>query len=320
MKTRYVLPLILLVAAYPCGAFSYDSLPELGEPIPIEIDIKDVVDELIQGNIEYAMQLAKDYALQRIHQELTNEKNIAKAVVFVAKKLQTIVNDDSLSEEEKGKHILDLIERSMGPHESQKYGALDLQFKHSAEYGVTRLEWDSNVVVDECDGGGLFLTCYGTGECVWEWRYWTDYVLRVPDVYIYRDVGGREVLLTKIEGYKRVSEGSSISITENPWESLKDLYDYLQDDFDVGISEGRSVFYDHNSDYRRAGETLSYRVRVDNGPYQGVHCGTDIDRTSIGHVDSDGDGKAEFLPESVYGELFGKHFGWLVPTTSVLMQ
>ncbi len=313
--------ILLLIPSFNSMA---DDLPDLPEPVPIEINEQDIVDALLDGNFSYAINQIENILLQNTYQKLADEKYIAKLVIRLAEKLKEVINDESKTDRKKKEDILRIIDQSMSSHASSPNGDLNLAFKHSIEYGVTRLQWDHNIVVDSCEGVFCGFVCEtwtpenGCTTYSWQCEYWTDYIKRVPDFYIYRQVDGVESLITKLKGSKFSQRHVNLSISSNVFNSIKSIYEYYTDNFEIDVPDGKAFWYDFNSDYRNVGESLSYRVVADNTPYLSDTCNTRVTKQSTSSVDSDGDGKADFIPQSEYDALFGKYYGWLVPVITLM--
>ena len=74
------------------------------------------------------------------------------------------------------------------------------------------------------------------------------------------------------------------------------------------------------SDLRMVGSTLQYRVVSDDGPYRLGNCGSSRRHDTTAFFDQDGDGRADFIPNSVYSEHWGKANAWLIPVITLTLQ
>lgn len=290
-------------------------LPDLGEPVPPKVSYPDIVKAIWQGNYEYAKKLIATAIYKEIRQKLNDEKFITVVMERLQNELNKIFSDPSKTNEQKGIDIMKLIEGTLSQYKSTKTGNLNVMLEHSVEYGVTRVTWDDKVAIDKCkewvtqyycDTRGCTLTGYET----------TIFVRKTPDYYVYRILGGKETLLTKLEGHADESE-QTLSVSGNVWGTVKSAYKYFN--YEMNIDQGRSVWFDFNSDYRNKGQTLSYKIVSDDAPYGlGGTCTTKHNYISIAHQDTNGDGKADYIPETEYAKYFGKYYGWLVPTILLL--
>jgi len=316
---KIILSLILFLLV-PLTTNADVTLPDLGEPINQDIGYSDILNSIKDGKYTLAWNLVQNAALQKIRQELNNEKNIPVVLKWLAGQFESIFNDPNKTEEEKTIEILTIINNAMSDYKSAQKGQLKLQLEHSIEYGVTKLTWDTKNTSDECDG--FYITV--TYEDGYRWEsitYYTDYVRRVPEYSIYRNINGQEELLAILRGNKTVSR-KRIGLSDDVWGSLSSVYGYYSFDFNVG--NNRAVWFDEYSDYRNIGDQVSYRVVSNDGPYRlsggGSTCGNKHVYSSNVYLDYDADGKADFIPEAEYKKYFGKYYGWLVPVTTMLLN
>lgn len=300
---------------FPFASQADIALPDLGEPVPLEVSYPDIVKAVWQGNYEYAKKMITTAIYREIRQKLNDEKFIRVILAKLQDELNKIFDDPSKTNEQKGIEIMKLIESTLSQYKSTKIGALNVMLEHSIEYGVTRITWDDKVAIDTCKEWYLQTVCEG-GTCRTTWVETTLFIRKTPDYSVYRILGGKETLLTKLKGYRDIS-GKTFSVSSNVWGTLKSAYKYFN--YEMNIEPGRGVWFDYNSDYRNKGQTLSYKIVSDDVPYGlGGSCTTDHSYTSIAHQDINGDGKADYIPETEYAKYFGKYYGWLIPTILLL--
>jgi len=314
-KSKRTIAVLLLLL--PLWTHADVLLPDLPEPYQAEITYGDIWNAFLNAEFAYATRLLTDKVYQELMQALNNEKKIAVLLQKLAQKLAPLLNDPNKSNAEKGQAIVKEIEMSLEPYESAPVGDLNLAFKHSIEYGVTRLTWDKKVTVDECPGALCQWQCdcdpfFGCSNCVWSCRTWKDYVRKEPDYYIYRILNGQEKLITKLKGRREIHR-ESITFSADVWSTIKSAYDFDRD-FRFGVDDSKAFFHDLNSDYRNQGQSLAYRVVADNSPYRFGNCGVSETFSSTGWVDQNADGRIDFIPPEGYARYFGKYFGWLIPT------
>lgn len=303
----------------PALAQAEISLPDLGEPYQSQISYQDIQSAILNGDLQYALNLATDLAIQKARQALNDQKNIHALITLIASQLQNILNDTTKTDAQKSNDVIELIENSIGAqYQSSPAGSINLTFTHSIEYGVTRLTWSQKTAHTTCDVYYYRFVCDDFGEnCHNELFYTKEYWTRVPTYSIYRVIDGQQELLTRLEGYQETTN-NTFQLNSDIWKDIKNAIDFYRHIPTGGVSDGQAVWYDFNSDYHNAGHTLSYKVAADN-PQLGQCAGSEH-YESTAFVDSDGDGRADFIPSDEYAKLFGKYYGWLVPTLSIVQQ
>jgi hypothetical protein len=301
-------------------------------PSPVwdqEIRPQEILGELFAGNYRYALQLAKDFAVQEARKKI-NDGTAAKVLVSrLAAALNKIIDDPGKTQVQKEDEIFALINASLEPQSSAPVGPLNLTLRHSVEYGVTRLEWDAKTVEDTCYFGTISGTCHidsglnpqscsTAGNGGWA-RYY-----RQPEYIVLRTVSGQSTGLTRMPGYAEArSTGQPF---DDLWTSVRGfLRDYYQqhygEPFPNAVPPGRVFFYDVHGEFRDPGTTLSYEVLSDDvvgGLYQG--CGGRHGYRSVAVADSNGDGRMDYLPASAYSKYFAKYYGWLPGVVNSLLD
>jgi hypothetical protein len=325
MTKYFVFALVMFFI--PLNSQASEQLPDLGEPYDIEIQNDWIIDAILDANFKSAAKLIQERIYQELKQRLYDEKTIAIIVSRLAQELEKILNDPNKTDAQKGEDIIMLINASMEDYKSTPEGNLNLEFKHSIEYGVTRLTWDKKIETDTCKTYYAEMTCTDWyGSLCWGWEdgcscsysgyYKTEYVKKEPDYYIYRIINNQETLITKLLGNRQIKT-KTISFSEDIWDTAKSIYDFTQDvEFDVG--NDKAFFYDMNSDYRNVGDSFSYKVVTDNSPYKYGNCGSSESYVTISSPDSDANGRMDFIPDSEYAKYFGKYYGWLIPVITML--
>lgn len=320
MKRVFLACAIVASLGSPLVANATVQLPDLGgEPYQRDISFGAIKDAFFSGNFVYGTKLIQDLAYREIRQKLNDEKLIPTIVAELAKKIEKILSDSAKTDAIKSEEIVTLIESSLGKYESAAQGDLAISLKHSIDYGVTKVIWDKKVETDRCEGGAAGFVCYERyqGQCTnssWTVTKWTDYVQKVPDYYLYRVVDGQDTLLTKLAGRQEIHR-ESLDFSANPFSSLWSIIRY-DDTYSFDVDGSKAIWYDFNSDYRNKGQTLSYKVVADNGPYKFGDCGTSERYETAATADSNGDGKMDFIPDSEYQ----KRNAWLVPVIALLLQ
>lgn len=308
--------LLFFISASPASSVELGSFPEL---FKAEVEGGDIWDELKAGHYKYAIKLTEDLFFQEVKQALNDEKLIPTIVSKLAEELQKILSDATLTEPEKKEAIFGVVTQSLENYSSVSAGELNLMLKHSIEYGATRFVWDKKTEVDTCDGGTFYWSCRNLSCSEGEWAYhsWTDYVYKVPDYYLYRVINGQSTLLTKLKGSRSVTRNTLV-IGESAWDSVKSAYNYYNAQNPYDVDSTQAAWVDLNSDYRNIGDALSYKVVADNSPYKLGDCGSSETYTSLAFLDADGDGKVDFIPQSVYDELWMKNNAWFIPVITLL--
>lgn len=312
--------MLLLSACLSSATLASDyQLPELGgEPYPAEIHYDSILEAFFSGNYQYAYDLLGNYIYQEARKWVADGKYLKPLLEKGLSELAAILNDDSKTAQQKGQDIVALVEKSMTPYESATAGSLNMSFAHSIQYGVTRLSWDKKIEVDKCSGAKLVYECleWDGGSCLSGGTYmvyWVDYVRKVPDYYIYRVVNGQETLLTKLDGSQDVHR-ESMTFSNDVFAAIKGIYHY-KDDFSFP-SDDKAFWYDFNSEYRKPGETLAYRVVADNLRQKYGNCGSSERDETVASADADGNGYMDFVPMAEYSKY--RVGGWLVPVLSIL--
>jgi len=321
--------LLLFLFNFPFSSQAEVKLPDLVEPIEKNVSTGDILGAIIDGHVNYAFLLIDDYIQQEIRKQLNDEKLIPNIVNLVGSQLKNILNDKRKTDKEKGVELIRFIESTLSKYKSPKTGSLNVQLEHSIEHGVTRITWDSQNKTESCwQASVTYQDCRGV-----DWRRgeacptvtveggWL-YIRQIPDYYIYRIVDNNEQLISKIKGRKTTSS-ISLSTGDNIFENITSAYNSYN--YDMGIENGRGVWFDFKSDYRNVGDTLSYKVISDLSPYAidedwlfNTVCGSQSKLTTVVNQDVDSDGRVDYLPNSAYDEIFGKYYGWLVPTAMLL--
>jgi hypothetical protein len=282
---------------------------------PKDVRYSELVDALKQGNLDYASYLAKQVLYGELKQALYDEKDLRVLVKRLQSLVERITNDNSRSESEKVDELIALINASFEKFSSKAQGELGIVLKHAPEFGVTRIEWDRKIEVDECKG--FYFKCKienGKSSC---WTvYFVDYVTKVPDYYIYRVVDGQDKHLATLRGTQSISRSSTK--LETSWSTVWDLYKTATEDFELDNS--KAFWFDYDSDMRTLDTRVEYKVVADNSPYQDGNCGTSERYQSVATLDGDGDGYADFIPTSVYAKYFGKYYGWLIPSVMLVSE
>ncbi len=318
-----------LASVYELGGID---LPDLGTPTPRIVRYEEIWSAIKDGNINLAVNLIENKVLEEFRKKLGSESKIKHEIAVwlkngggqeIVDELNKILNDRSKSEEEKALDISEIIESTLSLYESQMKGSHRMKIQHSIGLGVTRLTWDQKEEVDSCQGGGIQCTgtfgdSFGGSSYRCNYTYWTDYVLKIPDYYIYKIVNGESKLLRKYKGFSSVSR-NRISVSSNdPWASLAEgLYAY--DKFDkVQISQGRRYFDDMFSNLYDKGDSIAYKIVSDNSPYKGKYCGSSERITSSVALDSNGDYFVDFIPKKEYAKFRKEFYPWLVPIIYLL--
>jgi hypothetical protein len=299
----------------PCNA-----CPEVVLP---EITYEQIGNQILEGNYQYALDLAQDLVLQELREVLNDPKQVYAAYESIKSQVDAILYDSARTENQKAQDVTKLIDSMLESYSSPRVGELDLSFSHSIEFGTTRLSWDKMTEIDECVGQYVGYICYewDGGACLYgEYiaEYWVDYVRKIPDYYIYRIVDGQEKLITKLSGHRDVHR-ESMSFSSDIYETVKSVLGF---DFDYSpdLDDSRALFYDVRSDLRGFGTTLQYRVVATNAPYKYGECGSSEVYDVAAYVDQDGDGRVDFIPNNVYSEHWGRGNGWLVPIIRQALQ
>ncbi|MDX1253444.1 MAG: hypothetical protein IDH49_14585 [Gammaproteobacteria bacterium] len=312
MKNKAYFILVVTLFFIPISSKADYVMPP--EPYPFSVTYNDIRRAILDGHFRYALKLAKDLATIELKKALNDEKKLLVLVNTLSAQLKKILDDPNRSDEEKSKAVIGLIEQSMGPHQSAPAGSLNLKLKHSIEYGVTQLSWDQKLRKDKCREAVLV-----TNNGITSIEYTEYYILSVPAYSIYRITNGQSKLLTKIEG---MSTYTTNTFSFNPtnldaWKAVRDIYNFYKNIPSGGVGDDRVLFDDLNSDYRTIGTTASYKV-VANNPKVGDYCGNPEYYESTAMLDSNGDGKADFIPQAEYSRIAGKYYGWLVPVLSII--
>ncbi len=323
LKFSAIISVFTLLALPGMSNAAYD-VSWLPPPYPYSISSGNIKDAILNGNIEYALRLVKDKAYQELYKKLSDERQVAELVKKLAEKLEKELNDDAKTNEEKSVAVLQIIEESMEPYKSTPKGEINLSLQHSISSGVTRIEWDKMIEVDVCKSRYIGLECsydqYGIQQCSYTFKYKDEYVTKIPDYYIYKIVNGNTSLITKINGVRSVS-ANSISIGSNidGFKLLKEFYDFKKYDI-PNINTDKAFVYDPWSDIKNQGDTVSYRVLTDNAPYRYGDCGTSESYSVTAAFDTNGDGHADFIPDSVYDSYRAQAFSWMVPVLNLLFE
>ncbi len=256
---------------------------------------------------------------------LNNDKKYSKLMVRIFKELEKLINDDSLSESQKGNKLIELAEIDMSTFQTLSSGELGGQGQYSIKYDIAKLEWDKKIHIGECPGivVGQQCGCSGIGPekewvCKSTTEIWIDYIRQTPSFEVYRVVDGRESLITKIDGSLDVSR-QSLSFSADIWSTVKSIYEFELDPLKTDST--KAIFYDFSADYREPGQSLSYRVYADRAPYRfgTKKCGSSSNFESSVSFDADGDAQIDFIPDSKYSEMLGEMYGFIAPVIAPIL-
>lgn len=308
-----------IVFARGAEAVDFTLPPEAWET---EIDADEIWNAIRDANWNYVTDLLTEALRLRIRQELNTQKNIPVLMRTLVKELNRIFDDPSMPVDEKKNAILLLINNTLEDHASAPAGQLNVVMRHSVEHGVTKLEWDAKVHVDECEGAVVRTVCndpLNPGSCQTYIDYFVEYVRREPNYRIYRILNGQETLLTTMWGQKTVRK-DTYSFGSSIWKNVREAVDLaFGDDFAYPSSPDRVFFYDFSADYREKGTSLAYRIVSSDAFQKHGNCGTVHNYESTVVADADGDGLMDYIPRATYQKYFSKYYGWLTPViTSVL--
>ena len=314
--------LLILVSTHTY-ADVWDEVPPVPIPAPAQVSVDDLKTAIKDLNFEHALRILQDLAVQKYHELLTNPDSLQKLV----DKLKNVLEDDSKSDVEKKDTVLTMINESMGEFKSEPSGSANLALKYSIDYGVSRLEWDNNVVIDKCSGNFVGWEClewgydyqgyYGCLNDRYSARYWEDHVLRIPDYHIYKLINGVEEAVTKIQGTRSVQRNQVSVSTDDNWVNIiKQAYDFSEFE-PIKAPEGKVVWLDINAGYRNQGDTVAYRVEIDNSSTKYGSCGGNLTKDGTSILDGNGDGRVDFIPASEYPSSVA---AWLIPINHLLLN
>lgn len=322
MANRKWAAAVLALVSMPIVAIAEINLPDLPEPYNTTINPAQIFDALRQGMLANAYELTIDLAIQTIRQQLFTEKGIAVNLKKLAELLASILNNPATSDQQKADDIFTTIDNSLEPYQSTPTGSLNLSLRHTIEYGATRLEWNRKTKYDSCNGALCQTSCdiyAGEMICSYYCTYWTDYVTREPDYFLYRNVSGVEKLIVKLPG-SRIVQRNSFGIGPDIGTDILNAYRYYERIPKFPIQNGQAMWYDIHADYRNKGETLTYRVVANDLSTKYGNCGNSHNYSTVVTADADGDGLMDYIPADAYAKYFGKYYGWLIPLLSNVLE
>lgn len=242
------------------------------------------------------------YALQLIARRVANDPALQKRLVAAgAKYLEKIINDPTLTEDQKMTEIMRKMESSFGSYVSQRHGTLGMSFKHSIAFGVNRLEWDNRELNQTCDRIASYKYVCNGGQCRNEVTYTEEKAIISPDYAIYRNDGGNETLITTMKG--GISLSTKSYDFSSPAKVLSSSMSLAYQNLYKGdnATYARPVFDDYITVNRTGGgRALAYRIVADYRPYHYKLCQPNEVVESAASFDADGDLRPDFIPAIVY--------------------
>jgi len=315
---------LLFTLATTHHSFANDLMTDLNPITPEEADYRNAAEDLLHTISNWSLEKIGSQVRREIELALSRDPEQYLSILLkVSEELSKILNDDNKNETEKASDILVLIDASMGEYSSEKESITGLNLQHSQQYGVTKLNWDHNITVDSC-----YFIDFDT-ETGWT-TGWFD-ARFTPDYYIYKIINGNEKLLTKIKGGgRRSSMGFTIGTNGDFLSVVKSYYDYSTTRYSPPSNTIQVSWYDFDSQYRQLGDSVFYKIKIDNKKHLGHSCGNRVNKTGVVALDSDGNGIADFLPGNIittphvntdsngsnYYSAFQKSNAWIVPLIS----
>ena len=227
--------------------------------------------------------------------------------------LNDIFEDKNLTRNQKSAKVAAEIEEDIidSPITSEPLG---FGVGYSLRYSVARIHFNNMISFRSCGGVETqtsiwYNSATGKHELNVDVNTIRDLVYTEPSFKVYRVVDGVDQLVASVIGIQRATRHNLVQFQVNnsngfimKWAATIDgMYKFTKGGPKAAkFKDGEIVIYDFDADLRPASSTLEYRIDLH---MRGGHkCPKAANFAAQVDMDRDGDGRIDFVPDSVYDE------------------